>query len=215
LNLSDTEQRRRAERLVTGPRHGVRVRVPNPTRFSRRGWVAVTGTPGTGKTRSTKELAASVPVVEVSDIALRLGAGRRQLSGSVEVDVEALGRIFRSYARTHPGGILVGHLAHLLPVAYVVVLRCHPRELARRLKRQRSSAARRRENLLAEALDVVLVEALATGRPVSEVDTTDRSPAAVSRRISSLYQRRPPPQFGRVNWLADRWVTEELLPRSL
>jgi len=177
--------------------------------------VAVTGTPGTGKTRVTKLLRTTTPVVEVSALALQLGAGRRTGRRSVEVELPALRRAFRSYQRSHPKGVVVGHLAHLLPVAYVIVLRCHPQELARRLRRSRRSSPHRAANLLSEALDIVLVEALAVGVPVREVDTTGRSPAAIARIVEGLVARRPPATFGRVNWLADRRVTEELLRGGL
>lgn len=66
-------------------------------------------------------------------------------------------------------------------------------------------------NVLSETLDIVLVEALRTGVPVREVDTTGRSPAAVAHLVAQVVRRRPPSRYGQVNWLADRRVTEELL----
>jgi adenylate kinase len=175
------------------------------------GWVAVTGTPGTGKTRATQRLPAGLGAVEVADLALQLRAGRRRAPASVEVDLRLLRRRFRLYQRSHPHGVVVGHLAHLLPVSYVIVLRCHPRELARRLRAKGRSSKDRQANVLSETLDIVLVEALRTGAPVREVDTTGRSPDAVGRILTNLVRRRPPAKFGRVNWMADPRVTAELL----
>jgi adenylate kinase len=171
----------------------------------------LTGTPGTGKSSVAKRLPAHLHATELRELALRLGVGWRRGRHTVEVDLPGLRRVFRSHARTLPAGVLVGHLAHLLPVQYIVVLRCHPRELARRLGRAGRSPRDRDANVLAEALDVVLVEALATGVPVREVDTTGRSPTAVARLVTDLVRRGPVARYGRVNWLADRWVTEELL----
>lgn len=178
-------------------------------------WVALTGTPGTGKSSVAKRLPSSLRGIEVSELARRLGAGRRRGRRSVEVDLPALRRAFRGYARTEPTGIVVGHLSHLLPVRYIIVLRCHPRELARRLRRGRRARRDRTANALAEALDIVLVEALATGLPVREVDTTHRSVAAVARLVEGLVGRRPPANYGRVRWLADRRLTEQLLRGKL
>jgi adenylate kinase len=124
-------------------------------------------------------------------------------------------RAFRSFVRRVPTGIVVGHLAHLLPVAYIVVLRCHPLELARRLKKSHRAPADVSANVLSEALDVVLIEALAAGVPVREVDTTGRSVSHVARIVSELLRRRPSARYGRINWLADRRVTEELLREGL
>jgi adenylate kinase len=176
-----------------------------------RGWVALTGTPGTGKSSVRKRLPKRLHAIELHDLAMRLGAGRRRGPRSVEVDVPALRRAFRSYVRTEPEGIVVGRLAHLLPVQYVIVLRCAPHELVRRLRRARRSARDRRANGLSEALDVVLVEAIGRGVPVRELDTTRLSSDAVARAVARLARRRPAAEYGRVNWLADRRVTEELL----
>ncbi len=192
-----------------------RHRYATRTTAASKGWVALTGTPGTGKSTVAQRLSADLHATELQDLALRLGAGRRQNRRSVEVDLSSLRRKFRSYARTVPTGVVVGHLAGLLPVRYIIVLRCHPRELGRRLRRVGRSAPDRAANVLAEALDIVLVEALGAGVPVREVDTTHRSPAAVARMVEGLVRRRPASRYGQVNWLADRRVTEELLRGAL
>src|SRR5580698_2595873 len=84
--------------------------------------VAITGTPGTGKSSIARSLPSSWQAVEVGDLAVRLGAGTRRAS-DVLVDLPKLARALR---RSSMGDrlVLVGHLAHLLPVREVVVLRC-------------------------------------------------------------------------------------------
>jgi adenylate kinase len=171
--------------------------------------VALTGVPGTGKSAAAARLASRFRVVEVADLALAWGLATRVRSG-VSVDVP---RLARRYRRSPPDvDLVVGHLAHLLPVRDVVVLRCHPRVLARRLVRShRGSARERRENYVAEALDFVLLEALRPGRRVWEVDTTNRTADAVARAVTRILGRRPGSRFGHVDWLADPAVTEHLL----
>ena len=108
----------------------------------------------------------------------------------------------------------MGHLAHLLPVRGAIVLRCHPRELAGRLRRaHRGNRGQRRANYLSEALDLVLVEALEGRLPVYEVDTTGRSIAEVAEEVDRRLRRRGRCRSGEVDWLADPAVTEELLDR--
>ena len=125
------------------------------------------------------------------------------------VDLPRLGRAVPSGT-----GVLVGHLAHLLPVRAAIVLRCHPSELELRLKRAgRGTPAERRENVAAEATDVVLVEALGRGLTVWEIDTTGRSAESVARAVASRLRRGGPPRYGRIDWLGDRAVTEHLLDR--
>ena len=175
--------------------------------------IALTGTPGTGKSTVASLLPRRWRVSEVRDLAVTLGAGDRR-GHLVVVD---LPRLRRRLARSHPAGIevLVGHLARLLPVEGVSVLRCHPRALGRRLSRaRRASQKTRRANVIAEASDLVLLEALDRHIPVWEVDTTRRSPRAVAQVVVRLTRRWQPSRFGRVDWLADPWVTAHLLDRG-
>jgi adenylate kinase len=187
-----------------------RVAAPPPERIAP---VALTGTPGTGKSAVAAKLTPRWTTVEVSDLALRFGAGRPVRAG-VEVDLARLGRRFRATARSDLPDVIVGHLAHLLPIRDAVVLRCQPVQLARRLSRaRRGSVVDRRANVEAEATDVVLVEALSLGRRVWEVDTTGRSVAAVARAVGEIVRTRHRPGAGSVDWLADPQVTDYLLRR--
>ena len=176
--------------------------------------VALTGTPGTGKSRVAAALSARYRVVEVADLARAWGVAR-PLGRGVEVDLERLISAFRRRAGRLPYELVVGHLAHLLPVRDVVVLRCHPEKLARRLRAaRRGSAEDRRANYVAEALDLVLAEAVRPRRTVWEVDTSGRSVAHVARAVAERVRQRGPSDYGRVDWLADPRVTAHLLDRS-
>jgi len=175
--------------------------------------VALTGTPGTGKSTVAARLSSAWRAVEVADLALQLRTGRPSRSGS-EVDVRATARAWRA-GQAPPADLVVGHLAHLLPIRDVIVLRCHPRELARRLVRARRGPERERfANLVCEATDAVLVEALSLRRRVWEVDTTGRTLESVAREVARRIRRRGPPSYGRVDWLSDAWVGKHLLDWS-
>jgi adenylate kinase len=188
-----------------------RIHDPNAERTRR---IALTGTPGTGKTAVSARLPKRWTSLEVSDLALRFGAGRRLRRG-VEVDLARLGRRMRSAPYSELPEIVVGHLAHLLPVPDAIVLRCQPVELGRRLRRaRRGSEVDRRANVEAEATDVVLVEALSLGRRVWEVDTTGRSVEAVARSVAAIVRTRRRPGVGAVDWLSDPQVTDYLLRRG-
>ncbi len=182
---------------------------PPKARKSRRPW-ALTGTPGTGKSTVARLLPRRWRVIEVAELARRLGAARGR-GRHVVVDLAALrrrmGRVHGEY------DVLVGHLAHLLPVRGSVVLRCHPRELDRRLRRtRRGPAADRRANVVCEATDLVLLEAIGRGRPVVEVDTTGRTAGSVARQVARLLAHPAGPGArARTDWLADPWVTAHLL----
>ncbi|HTS33994.1 MAG TPA: AAA family ATPase [Thermoplasmata archaeon] len=175
------------------------------------GPLALTGTPGTGKSSVAALLRPWYSVVEVGEFARRagLGSGVRR---AVVVDLARLRQRFRRLQRERPQDVYVGHLAHLLPVRDVVVLRCHPLELDRRLRRARRGRAREREaNVGSEAIDLVLREAIGPGRRVWEVDTTGRSPRQVASEVRRRLRRRGPSSYGHVRWLADPTVTDYLL----
>jgi adenylate kinase len=180
----------------------------------RRGPVALTGTPGTGKTAVAQALGSAWRSVEVGDWACSLGAART-IPGGFEVDLPRLRRLWRRPENRPEADLLVGHLAHLLPVRDVVVLRCHPEELIRRLRvARRGTPAERRENFTAEAIDVVLLEALRPGRRIWEFDTTGRSVRAIARQVARRLARRGPSDYGHTDWLSDAAVTEHILAPS-
>ncbi len=187
---------------------------PRPrTRARPTGPVALTGTPGVGKSTVARLLAPRWRTVEVAELARRhhaaVGRGR-----ALEVDLARLRRALR--ARTALVGIdlVVGHLAHLLGLRGAIVLRCHPRVLARRLERaRRGTRAEREANVVSETVDLLLVEALESGVPVYEIDTTGRSPRSVAAEVERRLRSAGRPRAGIVDWLADRSVAREL-PRA-
>lgn len=158
--------------------------------------LALTGTPGTGKTAVGRALAGGgVHVVEVSQAARRLGAvtGYDRRRRTSEVDVGRLGReLGRELEGTTGDLVLAGHLAHHLAhdldVDAAVVLRCPPSVLARRLRRRKWPDAKVRENACAEALGVIVTEAVEAlgARAVFELSTSGVQPrrsAALVRRV--------------------------------
>lgn len=161
-----------------------------------------------------RALNARVRAVEVYALASERGCARKR-GGTWEVDV---GRLVRSLHRRplQDVDLIVGHLAHFLPVRGAVVLRCQPLLLLRRLTRARRGSRRdRRENAIAEALDLVAVEVRTQGLPCYEVDTTARTVASVARSVQAIARGRIPSRPPHVDWLADPSVTAHLLDADL
>jgi adenylate kinase len=175
--------------------------------------IALTGTPGTGKSSVARRL-APLRAVEVGDLAIAWGFGRRR-GAAVEVDLRGLARAARSSAALRGIDVVVGHLAHLLPLRDVVVLRCHPLELTRRLGRIRRGTVRERaENVLAEATDVIRWEAAGRSRRVLQIDTSYRSVDDVAREVARFVRDRRVRRSPRIDWLSDARVTDYLLDRA-
>ena len=142
--------------------------------------IAVTGTPGTGKTTVARHLADELDA-EYFDVtgAVREGAsaGYDDERGVPVADVDALREVAPEDA------ILDGHIAHLLEPDAVVVLRCRPDVLRSRLEERGWSDEKINENVESETLDIVLAEAVETDTPVFEFDTTDATPDETTERI--------------------------------
>jgi adenylate kinase len=135
--------------------------------------IALTGTPGTGKTTIGKMLrdVYGLKVVDLNEVihSYNYCAEWDEDRGCSVVDLDAL--------KAHQfcdGLILEGHLSHHLTVDRVIVLRTHPAVLRVRLREKEYSDRKIQENVEAEILDIILAEALALhgNRNVYEVDST-------------------------------------------
>ncbi len=81
--------------------------------------------------------------------------------------------------------ILESHLAHYI-ADIMIILRVYPPELKMRLKTRGYSEEKIRENIEAEALDVILVEAFEWCKKVFEIDTTGKSIEETGQDIEKI-----------------------------
>lgn len=146
--------------------------------------LALTGTPCTGKS-SAASLIENVRVVSVSQLAEEAGASESvdPETRAVEVDVEILSK----YVAQMQGDMVIeGHLSHMLGADVAVVLRCSPRVLKERMEARGYSAEKIRENIEAEAVDVILIEALECVTKVCEIDATHLPPASIASAVNEI-----------------------------
>ncbi len=165
--------------------------------------VAISGTPGTGKTSVSKVLMnKGYHVIELGDFVRdrRLFSSVDRKRGSLEVDTDDLDKALRSEI---PQGtvLLVGHLSHFLTVDMIIVLRCRPSVLCERLEARGWSEKKIKENMEAEALDVILIESLDSNIEVLEIDTTDRDTEGTGEAIEEILRgERQKYAVGHVDW---------------
>jgi adenylate kinase len=151
--------------------------------------IAITGTPGVGKT-TLGTLVAKRPgwqVVDVRELARQQGAvvGRDEGQQEDVIDADAL------TIPDHRGTLVIeGHLAHHLDVDVAWVVRCDPRVLRGRLAARGYSKEKIEDNLEAEALDLVLQEALETVDRVIQRDGTRRSPTELLASFDDAMGKR-------------------------
>lgn len=105
---------------------------------------------------------------------------------------------------TKPAGpmLVVGHLAHLLPVDRILLLRCDPSLLERRLRLRGDPPPSIQQNIESELTDLILVEAVESGHPVYERDVSREDPTTTARWILKVLTGREAPSHGAVDWLS-------------
>lgn len=162
--------------------------------------VAVTGTPGTGKTTATALVETDLEIVHLNEVVREKGLHSEtdKERNSVVADLDAIA----SHLGERDDILVESHLAHHLDVDRVVVLRCHPQTIERRLLDRGESVESARENAESEALDVILSEAVAAhGRDsVYEIETTDQSPDTTARAIETAITGDREPSAGTVDY---------------
>jgi len=165
--------------------------------------LALTGTPGTGKSTVAKILAnRGIKVIELGDLAKAKGLlgklDRRR--NTHEVDIVRLDRAANEIDASGTV-LLVGHLSHLVSSDMVIILRCRPSVLANRLRSRGYPDEKVAENAEAEALDVILVESVETGREVYEIDTTAiSSEEAADAVMKILAGEKEKYGIGNIDW---------------
>ena len=164
----------------------------------------ITGTPGTGK-KTIAPLVASrlgLPCIGLYDQAVSSGL-IRQGDNDAEVDTTILGRFILKHVS---GPALV--YGHLLPYVLggkefrrVVVLRCEPKTLKRRLLARGYPPEKAIENVEAELIGVISTDSMTTfgGRKTAEFDTTTSRPGEAARVVSEFLKGSGRPG-SRIDW---------------
>jgi adenylate kinase len=154
--------------------------------------IALTGTPGTGKTTICNFLKNRIKIIDLNKLVIEEGLhlGQDEERGSLIADLDALKEKVHAILKDETSTVVIeGHLSHyLLGYDAVIVLRTHPEVLGQRLKTREYNKEKITENIEAEALDVILIEAVELNEKVYEVETTTSTPAQASLEIESIIQ---------------------------
>lgn len=162
--------------------------------------LALTGTPGTGKTAIAYHLVkGGWGYLDVADYAKSEGfvIEEDEARGSLVLDEEAIAEALAADTWPDSPCVIDSHISHLLPNEATVVLRCDPLVLAERLRKRGWSEAKVRENVEAEAMSVIAEECDGV---VHEVDTTRRTPEDVSAELKVAFLGAGFPARKRIGW---------------
>ncbi|MDG6242987.1 MAG: adenylate kinase family protein [Methanolobus sp.] len=141
--------------------------------------IGITGTPGTGKTSVTRLLEedGSYKVIHLNEL-----IREENLYSDVDTERDCVvadmdlvyRRVLDLQDRTGNVTIVDSHLSHHI-ADIAIVLRASPERLKERLEERKYSVDKVRENVEAEALDIILAEAVDWCEKVFELDTTGQT----------------------------------------
>lgn len=163
--------------------------------------VALTGTPGTGKTSAAEQSDTDLDIIHLNDVIERenLTSGTDDQRNSLIADMDAV----EAWLSERDDVLFESHLAHQFSADRVVVLRCHPEELTERLAGRGVEEESVAENAESEALDVILSEAVQRhgDDSVYELDTTGRSVESIAADIEAVIDGKRDPEVGVVSFV--------------
>ena len=149
--------------------------------------IAITGTPGSGKTSLSKLFEQNnISVYSVKELAEQnecIG-DVDQIDGAQEIDIH---RLADEWENEESGLIVIdGHLSHFLDVDAVVLLRCNPKELENRLTARGYSEQKAKANSEWELMAGNWSELLEfeIELPIVELDSTKQSPEELFKIVN-------------------------------
>ena len=172
--------------------------------------VALTGTPGIGKTSVANILKEKgFLVVDITKIAIEKDflVGNDEKRDSKIVDVDILNKYVEENYKDEENVFIDGHLSHLLNcVDKIIILRCHPDKLRIRLSSKGWKEEKIKENLEAEILDVILCEAadLHLKNNIFEINTTEKTVDSVALSVIEIvgnkFKNMKKYNIGNIDW---------------
>jgi len=141
--------------------------------------ILVSGTPGTGKTSIAKKIARHYKYKYV-----HIGDNDEYIIKEEGIKIIDLDKMNNWLNKKEENLVVDSHLSHYHPKAKAcIITRCDPSELKNRLKKRGYSEVKIKTNLEAEAMDLILQEALAIGHKVYEVNTTNRTADSCTKEV--------------------------------
>ncbi|MEM5776835.1 MAG: adenylate kinase family protein [Candidatus Aenigmatarchaeota archaeon] len=154
--------------------------------------IAITGTPGVGKTTVSKLLAKELnyKYISLNQIAKKTKAyiGYDKIMQSKIVDIK---KIQKELKKIKGNYILDGHFSHEFDVDLIFILRCRPDILEKRLrKRYKKNKKKVQENIDAEILGVISAEVFYKNKKFYEIDVTGKKPKEIIKEIIEKIEKK-------------------------
>lgn len=149
--------------------------------------IVITGTPGTGKTTIAKELGKTLnkPVFSEIDLISGKKIGEKNKDNEFEVELESLEKEIN---RLSEDCIVEGHMLCEIktPASIVIVLRCDPKKLEKRLLKRHYKTRKVNENICCELIDYCLQKAEEHYPHVISVNASGSPEETLSKTINAV-----------------------------
>ncbi len=168
--------------------------------------ITITGTPGTGKTVVAKELAhlLGYNLISLADLVRegKISSTYDKKRKTRIVDEEKLDDEIRKFIDANKSYVIEGGLGHYVKSSLCVVLRANPKILENRMKQREWPREKISENLKAEILDAIVIEARDINDTIIEVDTSRRSPKSTALLIKQILNNHMQKFYkvGKIDW---------------
>jgi len=172
--------------------------------------IAVTGTPGVGKTSLSIKLAdaLSLEYIDFEELLVEKGfyTSYDNIRNSYIIDVEKARRYFAE--KSIYNAVLDGHIIILIypckKIDKIILLRCSPYILYKRLKKKGYSTSKIIENVQAEILDIIAkdVYTYCDRNKVFEKDVSEGTDKYIELIINFIKDRVKPDHGDKVDWLS-------------
>ena len=172
--------------------------------------IALTGTPGTGKTSVAKLLLKEgFSIVDLNKIITDNGfyLSKDKKRNSLIIDKNKINNWIKKTIIDEKLVFIDSHLSHLLKnIDKVIILRCHPNKLKKNLVKKKWKTEKIKENIQAEILDIILCESIQcfSETDIYEIDTTKKSIndvyLSIKEIIESEFKEKKNYKIGKIDW---------------
>ena len=172
--------------------------------------ISLTGTPGTGKTSVSRFLLKhKIEILDLNRLIIKknliIDYDKKRKTNIV--DIIKLNKYFDNYLIKNNLLIIEGHLSHLLNcIDIVIILRCSPIELKKRLLKRKWNKNKINENIESEILDIILCESLKfqSKKNIFEIDTTNKTIDSLGLIILNIiknnFKQEKIYKIGNIDW---------------
>ncbi|MFH0949020.1 MAG: adenylate kinase family protein [Candidatus Aenigmatarchaeota archaeon] len=172
--------------------------------------IAISGVPGTGKTKVAKLLSKRIgaKLIQINELVKKgkVPYTTDTKRNTKEISVSALQKAVAEQINKNKINIIEGHMAHMLDADMIFILRSSPTVLKKRLKMRGWAGSKIKENIDAEILDSVTIESMERHNTdkIFEVDSTSLLPGKTAALINDILKK--PSDYrkygvGTVNWM--------------